>query len=371
MRQDFKIAINGAFDREIRGASAQLGRIRRLPQGGENSVGESGVIADRHEPPVAPASTLAWTARAGDVTAKNTPRWLELTGEPCAEDHAAPLRVLRRTARAGSGDAVRRDLPPQNAFRLDRSAATEQTLVRRPSPNGESSIDELASMGHILRHLIRPVYDSYAASRSSPVRRIRRRLVTSPRIVAALFGIKVLSTHGIGYFDLTTVLLRQVLKERLRNAHDTKLLEVGVGAFAVLSGALARWVEGPIDAFDVEAALVESSRRHVELNRINVNVFQSNLFERVPKVKYDLIFWNLPYYRDPNLYLSSLFEQAPDFMHNYSELIIGYNTKPLPRVTIERILDGYPSLQIKRVVTWWWNMHEVLVLHTPGRRPAA
>lgn len=140
------------------------------------------------------------------------------------------------------------------------------------------------------------------------------------------------------------------------------MLEIGVGSFAVLSGAVAKWVQRPIDAFNVEDTCVVSSRRHVEMNGFNVNVFHSDLFENVPSLEYDVIFRNLPYYRDPDVYLRDLFRQAPHFMHRGSELIIGYNSKPLPRTTIERILADYPSLHIKDIITWWWNMHEVMVV---------
>lgn len=68
---------------------------------------------------------------------------------------------------------------------------------------------ELTAMRRAVNTLIRRTYDSYAASRSSPVRRIHRRFISSPLVVSALFGMKVAPQQRpgkaetrVGYFDL-------------------------------------------------------------------------------------------------------------------------------------------------------------------------
>jgi len=163
------------------------------------------------------------------------------------------------------------------------------------------------------------------------------------------------------YFDLTSILLKRVIKKRLDLSNDQKLLEIGVGSFAILSGYLSQFVRHTIDALDIRAEFVRSSRMHVELNGVNVNIFQSDLFSNVRHGKYDIIFWNLPYYQDPSLYLSRLFKDAPEYLSDKGQLVIGYNTKPLSRRMVTELLNG-SALHLAEIKTWWWNLHEVLVM---------
>ena len=174
------------------------------------------------------------------------------------------------------------------------------------------------------------LYNNYASGEKSWTGRIHHKFIQSPRSVRLTFGMKVLPSHTPNYFDLTTLLLKGVLEKRLRRTPNGRPLEIGVSSFAILSGCISRLAWHTIDAIDNKSKVVESARRHVELNGVDVNVFCSDLFEQVPHKRYDIIFWNLPYYSDPNDYLLRLFIQAPDYMQKTSKLIIGYNSKPLP-----------------------------------------
>lgn len=216
------------------------------------------------------------------------------------------------------------------------------------------------------------LYDLYYASGSkSWVLWLYYRFMRSPLTVKWLFRMKVLSTGELAvyftqlpvYFSLSTVLLKMVLKDKLRHSPNLKLLEIGVGAFAVLSGCLSRWATQTIDAIDIDPACVASAQKHVELNRVNVRVFQSDLFSNVPACQYDLIFWNLPTEKDLNTYLPDLFKGVPDFMNESAQLIIIYNTKKLPRETVLNILSKYERLNPDEIKTWWWNIHNVLVIN--------
>lgn len=213
----------------------------------------------------------------------------------------------------------------------------------------------------------------YAAGKESFALRLYYMWMRSPLAVKSLFGMKVLSEAELNnlsiyftkfpvYFNLTTVLMKNVLKERVRNSPNLKLLEIGIGAFAVLSGCVSRWVTPTIDAIDIDTACVESAKKHVELNQVNVRVFESDLFSSLPACQYDIIFWNPPYKTDPNKYLPGLFKAAPDFMHENTLVMISYNTKYFPREAFLEILSNYDRLRVNQVKTWWWNIHEVLVI---------
>jgi methylase of polypeptide subunit release factors len=205
------------------------------------------------------------------------------------------------------------------------------------------------------------VYDSFARA-ESPIRRLHKRWFTSPHTTRWLFGMTVLpGGEQTYYYDLTTILLARVLAPKLRANPDARVLEIGTGGYALLAGKLSRLTTKPIDASELDPGRAASSKQHVELNHVNVNVIQSDLFASLPATRYDLIFWNLPYYRDPSGYLANLIDQVPDFLADTGELVIGYNTKPLPRVTVEKLLEGGP-LRVVRPYTWWWNLHDVLVI---------
>lgn len=195
----------------------------------------------------------------------------------------------------------------------------------------------------------------------------------SPLVVKWLFGMKVLSPQELStyfkdnippiYFGLATVLLKMVLKDKLRHSPDLKLLEIGVGAYAVLSGCISRRTTQTIDAIDIDPTCVEYAKKHIDLNQVNVRVFQSNLFSNVPSCKYDLIFWNPPYEQDPYTYLPGLFREAPDFMSETSQLIIIYNSKVLLQDTVLNILSNYEKLQVVEIKKWWWNIQDVVIIN--------
>lgn len=196
------------------------------------------------------------------------------------------------------------------------------------------------------------------------------RLMRAPLVVKWLFGMKVLSSEELSsyfskvpvYFSSHTVFIKMVLKNKLCGLSNPKVLEIGVGAFAVLSGYLSRWVTQTIDATDIDLACIESAQKHVELNRVNVCVFYSDLFTEISNCSYDLIFWNLPG-GDPNTYdLPRLFKDAPDFMNKNAQLVIVYHSNKLRRETVLDILSNCKRLQLNEIKTWWWSMHEVMVI---------
>jgi protein-L-isoaspartate O-methyltransferase len=207
------------------------------------------------------------------------------------------------------------------------------------------------------------VYDLYARGGSSWVRRVHRAWFRSPRTARWVFGMDVEpAPEGAFYYDLTTVLLHRLLVPRVRRDPGQKILEIGVGAFAILAGSLARIADHPVDAVELDPARVASSRHHAQLNNVRVNVTESDLLSALPQREYDLVFWNLPYYRDPSGYLAGLFRQIPAYLSERGRLLIGYNSKPLPRARVLELLEAQPSLRLVEAHTWKWNLHEVLEL---------
>ncbi len=219
-----------------------------------------------------------------------------------------------------------------------------------------------------MKGLLKTVYRIYKNSDNNWVGRIVWKFNSSPLAARWVFGLKMIpgSIPKRFLFDLTTVLLKIELKKWLPRVKNSRILEIGVGNYAILSGWMSKHVDQTIDATDVDAGCVESARKYIEVNGANVNAIQSDLFSNVQGKKYDLIFWNLPYYRDP-VFLDGLFEQVPDFMNEGARLIIGYNPTPLPRDTVLQFLKSHDGLVLDKIVSHWWNLHDILVLKKSDR----
>jgi methylase of polypeptide subunit release factors len=155
---------------------------------------------------------------------------------------------------------------------------------------------------------------------------------------------------------------------RVRENPDQRILEIGVGGFALIAGSLSRVSAHPVDAVEIDPGRGHSSRRHAELNGVRVNVFESDLLTALPPNRYDLLFWNLPYYRDASVYLAGLLRQVGEYMTDRAELIVGYNSKALSRQTVLDLVAAKPHLGVAETHTWSWNLHEVLVLRLHPRR---
>jgi release factor glutamine methyltransferase len=87
---------------------------------------------------------------------------------------------------------------------------------------------------------------------------------------------------------------RLIQKEVRKLAEDKIVLDIGTGTgvqaiSAVLAGAKEVW------ACDINPVAVECARENAELNHVEINIIESNLFDNIPKKKFDLIIFNPPY----------------------------------------------------------------------------
>ncbi len=111
-----------------------------------------------------------------------------------------------------------------------------------------------------------------------------------------------------------------------------KVLDVGTGSgalalFAAQNGAQAH-------ALDINPAAVETARKNAAANQLDLTVWQSDLFDALPVIRFDLILINPPYYPQmpktaaeraffagPDLdYFEKLFRQLPQFVHADSSI---------------------------------------------------
>lgn len=216
--------------------------------------------------------------------------------------------------------------------------------------------------------LTRVVIRSYETARNGWVRRLHRAWCGSARWSRFHFGMRLTGNSTGYYFDLTTLLLKWVIRRRWNHIRIRRALEIGVGESANLAGYFSRFGRIQLDAVDLREREVESARKHVALNGVDVRVFQSDVFSNVPPGRYDLIFWNLPYRVPPEHYLPALFRGCLEYLSPDGELILGYNAAPLPRAAVLEHMRAAGGLRLIEANTWWWNPHDVLVIgHAPQR----
>mgnify|MGYP003669106649 FL=1 len=213
--------------------------------------------------------------------------------------------------------------------------------------------------------LLRQIYDVYDSGyqRRNALFSLHRKIIQSPRITRMIFGVEVDPAFvKNGFFNLTTILLMRDLKPRLRKFDGPRLLEIGVGRFAVLSGWLSRRVKNRIVACDFDRIAFESAKVHVHRNRMDIDILHSDVLGSVPEAEFDLIYWNLPYYDDPEPLLSRLFEAAPRYLSPNGSMVLGFNGKPLPVTKVVEILGRHPGLEVERVRSYWWNLHALVCI---------
>ena len=206
------------------------------------------------------------------------------------------------------------------------------------------------------------VYDS-GYERQNALFSLHRKIIKSPLVARMIFGIEVDRAFvKNGFFDLTTLLLMKELRGQLRRHASPRLLEIGVGRFAVLSGWLSRRTANRITACDFDRIAYESAKVHVHRNSLPIDVLHSDVLNAVPAGRFDLIYWNLPYYDDPEPLLSRLFTDAPEYLSESGLMTLGFNGKPLPVAKVVEILGRFPELEVERVRSYWWNLHALVVI---------
>jgi len=124
---------------------------------------------------------------------------------------------------------------------------------------------------------------------------VLRTLRNNRTIIRRLFGVRVPRGTAV-QFDPTTVTLAHAVKTVGKDS-DQHALEIGIGQGALISLSVSQQFKSlQIHGIDCSPSRVESSQKVAAFNGVEVNFFESNLFESVPpQPQFDLIFFNPPY----------------------------------------------------------------------------
>lgn len=211
---------------------------------------------------------------------------------------------------------------------------------------------------------------------------IAKSIRTQPLLIRYLFKVRLHNEKNISW-DFTTLILKRALRKRIKP--DMSVLEIGVGRAALLCIYLARSFNLKPDGVDIIPDRVESSLRIAQYNNTPLDIRQSNFFEQVEK-KYDLIFWNASYIPtgfgtkhhltlqddlgDARAWdggdhgadaIDRFLSQAPHFLTEKGEILLGVNHFHVPRENISLIIQKH-SLSVIDVISRPFNPSLVYVL---------
>ena len=221
-----------------------------------------------------------------------------------------------------------------------------------------------------MKFFINKLYKYYAKdtnSRSSLIHKLHELFFSSSAIVYLLFRVKInknlkkQSTYR-DYkhkFDLTTILLKIVLKKYVKK--NSKILEIGVGSFGILSIYIKNNFDTNNFAIDTDPINLANSKKNISFNKVEINLIKSNIFQNLEEKNFDIIFWNLPYYEDKKKYLYPLLDNANEYLNENAKLIIGYNSTPLKENDIIKH-SSVGFLNYLKGVNFKWNNHIISIL---------
>ena len=140
------------------------------------------------------------------------------------------------------------------------------------------------------------------------------RPVPRSRLLARwLFNIDFLDVgRGDQYFDVTTPLLVRAAARRL--TRDSRVLDMGTGAFAVIGLALWRRTGCKVVSTDIHPRILEQARANVELNQAPVRVLNSRFFDQLDE-DFDVVVFNPPYIPS-HLAQNPIYARPFDFQSN-------------------------------------------------------
>lgn len=134
-----------------------------------------------------------------------------------------------------------------------------------------------------------------------------------------------------GFFFSTQMLLQYISKMPLQNR---ELLELGCGSGLISMVAAEKGAV--VTATDINPVAVEFLKKNCGHNKLQLNIFHSDLFNEIPEKAYDIIAINPPYYKkDPQTlrdhawfcgrngaYFERLFASLHRYMHAGSAILM-------------------------------------------------
>ena len=198
---------------------------------------------------------------------------------------------------------------------------------------------------------------------------IHHRLCSSRFIAKLLFNVRIdpfITSQKKSFphlFDLTSILISNFSKKFFNKNSKKKILDLGTGRYGILSIYLKKkYSQLDIIASDIDKTFLKSAERNFMYNNINVKSFTSNLYHNINETNFDFVFWNLPYYENPEIYLNDFFNQSINRLSDNGTLVIGYNSFATTTKKIIHILNKFEGLKLLHEKNYYWNNHAILLI---------
>ena len=223
-----------------------------------------------------------------------------------------------------------------------------------------------------MKFIIKKIYQYYNLNHPSKNKknffaRFHTFFFSSKHTIRYIFGFKIYDElHKRSYphkYDLTTILLKNFLDRILKKeTKKLEILDIGTGYYSLLSIYLKKKFNHNITATDIDPDAITSSKLNCQKNNVKVDLITSDLFENIKDKKFDIIFWNLPYYRDKNVYLKNFLNQVDNFLNDNSKIYLGYNSTPLKPEEIENLTKSSKGIIYVKTKEYFWNMHKISII---------
>jgi len=222
-------------------------------------------------------------------------------------------------------------------------------------------------MKFILNLIYKYYKKGHSYEKGNFLNRFHRIFFSSKRSIKYFFGFNVYDeldkTKGRSKFDLTTILLKTILNRFLKKSiKNLEILEVGTGYYSLLSIYLEKKYNHQITATDIDPNAIISSKLNCEKNNVSIELIASDLFENINDKKFDIIFWNLPYYSDVNIYLKPFLNQVSKYLNTNAIIFLGYNSTPLKPETIINLTKDSHGIKYTNTENFFWNHHKIAVI---------
>ena len=212
---------------------------------------------------------------------------------------------------------------------------------------------------------------------------VSERLRSSPLLVRVLFGTRVERGVRKRYWDYTTLVLKKALSRFVRPG--LRILEIGVGDYALLSIYVAKHFPVSVTGVDIVPEVVVNARRTALANAVRIDLRESDMFSQCDGA-YDLVFWNIPYVprgaqqgrqaqtfgdviwdggSDGTELIRRCLDQAPGYLTERGRLLLGINTFYVSGANLSRIVAASP-FQLEGSIGAWPNPSRVFVLALAG-----
>ncbi len=194
------------------------------------------------------------------------------------------------------------------------------------------------------------------------------------------FQVDAISLVHDHVWDGTSLLLRKGIRRYARDGY--RVLDLGTGQLGLLAVYCARTHEVRTVAVDISEEFVANARIVAIASHVPEIVFkQSDWFSNVDGT-FDVIFGNVPYvptecandadsHEHPEIWqggedgashVRSILGQVADYLKPHGLLLLGINTRYLPRTSTMGLIETSQELELRSIVESWISRNEIYVL---------